>query len=463
LSSRIVGNATEAGRVATTVVQAGANLIPAIGATVALAIIDPWLCLTFVTGNVLLMVFVRTFAKDASELARRYLATQGRIVSRLIDATSGSRTIAAAGTERREQQRVLAPLPELHRHGIGTWRAQMRIGMQGGLVMAFLEIAVLAVAGVELAHNRISAGELVAAIQYVVLGSSLGSSVILAINRLARSRAAAARIAEVLDVAAPEPGARSLPAAGGRLEFRDVSVRAEDELLLDRVNLTIPAGALVGIVGPSGAGKSLLGSLAGRLADPDEGEILLDGVPLPEIEPDELRREVGFGFERPMLLGETVADAIAFGGRTPPSTEVIEAAKAARADGFIRRVPGGYGTPLVDAPMSGGEVQRVGLARIFAHAGRVLVLDDVASSLDTVTEHQISEVLTGALGERTRIVIAHRASTAARMDFVVWLEGGTVRAKGPHQTLWQDPGYRALFEPESARALHVAGNTGGGE
>jgi ATP-binding cassette subfamily B protein len=340
----------------------------------------------------------------------------------------------------------------------------MRISAQDAVIVSLLEIAVLAVAGVELAHGRISPGELLAASQYVLLGTALGGTVIGALNRLARSRAAAGRIAEVLGEPAPESGTRPLPAGGGRLEYRDVTVRHGDQVLVERVNLSVPAGALVGVVGPSGSGKSLLARLAGRLLDPDEGEVLLDGVPLPEIDPAELRREVGFGFENPTLLGETVAEAIAFGGRTPSSAEVVAAAKAARADGFIRRMPAGYDTPLAEAPMSGGEAQRIGLARTFAHAGRVLVLDDVASSLDTVTEHQISEVLAGALSDRTRIVIAHRASTAARMDLVVWLDGGRVRAKGPHHTLWRDPAYRALFEPggRAAQPLRAAAESGAG-
>jgi ATP-binding cassette subfamily B protein len=99
--------------------------------------------------------------------------------------------------------------------------------------------------------------------------------------------------------------------------------------------------------------------------------------------------------------------------------------------------------------MSGGERQRLGLARAFAHAGRVLVLDDVAASLDTVTEHEISIALTDGLGDRTRIVMAHRASTAARADLVVWLEQGRLVAVAPHGRLWHRPSYRALFHPES--------------
>jgi ATP-binding cassette subfamily B protein len=157
---------------------------------------------------------------------------------------------------------------------------------------------------------------------------------------------------------------------------------------------------------------------------------------------------VGYGFEHPILFGETVADAIAFGATAPSRQEVVDAARAARADDFIRRMPAGYATPLAHAPMSGGEVQRVGLARTFAHAGRVVILDDVAASLDTVTEHHIRQVLTGALANRTRVIVAHRASTAASADLVVWLDGGRVRATAPHAQLWFDPAYRALFGPD---------------
>jgi ATP-binding cassette subfamily B protein len=127
--------------------------------------------------------------------------------------------------------------------------------------------------------------------------------------------------------------------------------------------------------------------------------------------------------------------------------EVAAAATLAQADGFIHRMPDGYATRLADAPMSGGEIQRLGLARAFLGSPRVVVLDDVAASLDTVTEHRIGEVLADALSDRTRIVVAHRASTAARADAVIWLEDGGVRAFAPHRRLWRRREYRALFEP----------------
>jgi ATP-binding cassette subfamily B protein len=230
--------------------------------------------------------------------------------------------------------------------------------------------------------------------------------------------------------------------------LRGVTVGSGSERALDNVDLVVPAGALVAVVGRSGSGKSLLAALIGRLVDPDEGEVLLDGMPLREMDRDELRRAVGYGFARPALFGDTVAGAIAFGVDSPPAERLEEAARAARADDFIRLLPATYATPLEQAPMSGGERQRLGLARTFAHAGRVVVLDDVAASLDTVTEHHISSVLTGALGDRTRLIVGHRASTVAQMDAVVWLDGGRIRAMAPHRELWQHPEYRALFEPD---------------
>ncbi|NEA25573.1 ATP-binding cassette domain-containing protein, partial [Actinomadura bangladeshensis] len=133
----------------------------------------------------------------------------------------------------------------------------------------------------------------------------------------------------------------------------------------------------------------------------------------------------------------------------PPDARLAEAARAARADGFIRRLPGGYDTPLADAPMSGGELQRMGLARAFAHAGRVLILDDATSSLDTVTEMEITDAVLTRFAGITRLIIAHRASTAARADLVAWLDGGRLRALAPHTTLWRNPDYRAVFTTEN--------------
>ncbi|MFI5823438.1 ABC transporter ATP-binding protein [Streptomyces rishiriensis] len=465
LTARLVGNTSRAGSAPSGLVWAVTELIPPIGAVVALALIDPWLCLTFLAGLPLIVVVVRAFARDVSDVNDRYLAAQARIATRLADALTGIRTITAAGTLARETDRVLAPLPELHRHGRGMWRAYSRVSARDAVIVPLLEIAVLAVAGLELARNRITPGQLLAATEYVVLATGV-SSLVASVNKLALARATAGRVAEVLGSPPMGYGRARLPTGGGgRLEFHHVTVRApEGGTLLDGVDLDIPEGALTAVVGRSGSGKSLLAALAGRLTDPDDGEVQLDGVPLRDLTRADLRHAVAYGFERPALLGETFTEAIAFGPpaeRAPDEAArdeaVREAAAIARADTFLRTMPDGYATAVAGAPLSGGEIQRVGLARAFTQsgrAGRLLVLDDVTASLDTVTEHHITQVLTGsgALATRTRLVVTHRASTAARADLVVWLDAGRVRRRATHQALWSDPGYRAVFLPDGDEA-----------
>jgi ATP-binding cassette subfamily B protein len=124
---------------------------------------------------------------------------------------------------------------------------------------------------------------------------------------------------------------------------------------------------------------------------------------------------------------------------------VQAAAKAAAADDFINLLPQGYDTSLADAPLSGGEAQRLGLARAILSDARVLVLDDATSSLDTATEVRVADALATVLADRTSLVVAHRATTAARADAVAWLEGGRLRAVAPHLVLWADPDYREVF------------------
>ncbi|MEH6379973.1 ATP-binding cassette domain-containing protein, partial [Streptomyces sp. KLMMK] len=115
------------------------------------------------------------------------------------------------------------------------------------------------------------------------------------------------------------------------------------------------------------------------------------------------------------------------------------------AHDFVRRLPRGYDTPCADAPLSGGEAQRLGLARAFAHAGRLLILDDATSSLDTATERRVTAAL-HATAAPTRVLIAHRVTTAASTDRVLWLHEGGVKAVAPHAELWRDPEYRAVFD-----------------
>jgi ATP-binding cassette, subfamily B, bacterial len=444
LVTRVTRNASEAGQVGVTAVMVGAGLIPPVGSIVALALIDPWVGLTALAGLVALAGLLRVFVRDNSETIGHYLHSQGQIAARLVDALSGARTIAAAGSREYERERILQPLGGLRVHGARMWHNQVRVAGQAAVIGPLLQLFVVGVAGLGVVAGRLTVGELYAASRYAVLAAGIGSAVGF-LSKLTRARAGGRRAAEVLTEPVTRYGAATLPDSsgkgGGRLEFRGVRASA----VIDGLTFVIPAGATVAVVGRSGAGKSVLAALAGRLTDPEQGQVLLDGVALPDLSREQLRGAVGFAFERPALVGDTIEEVINFGSRSRTQENVRRAAITARADTFVERLPQGYQTELAAAPLSGGEMQRLGLARAFAHPYRVLILDDATSSLDTVTERQVGAVLTAGGPGQTRLIIAHRASTAARTDLVAWLDRGKLRGLRPHTELWYDPDYRALF------------------
>ncbi|MER5333596.1 ABC transporter ATP-binding protein [Micromonospora sp. NPDC002717] len=456
LVGRLVGQAADAGQAGTAVVLGVVTLLPPVGSVVALTLIEPLLGVTLLGGLALLAVLMRAFVTDASAAVGGYQRVLGAIAGRLLEALGGARTIAAAATADRERDRVLAALPELRGYGLLGWRLLARASARTAAVGPLLQVAVVAVGGYALTAGWLSPGQLVAAVQYAALGAGLGA-VLATLNRLVRSRAAAGRIAEPLAHPVRRDGTEPLPPGRGELRLRAVGVRAEDgRAVLDGVDLTVPAGATVAVVGRSGAGKSTLAAVAGRLHDPDSGEVLLDGLPLRRLRPAALRRAVGHAFDRPALVGETVHDAIGLAlpdgparppdGGAPATPAVLAAARAAQVADVVARLPDGFRTRLVDAPLSGGEAQRLGLARAFP-AERLLILDDATSSLDTATEHRIARAVADGAQGRTRLVVTHRAATAAAADLVAWLDGGRLRAVAPHRRLWGDPDYRAVFAP----------------
>jgi ATP-binding cassette subfamily B protein len=447
LVARLAVQSADAGSAAAATVGGVLSAIPPLGALVALALLDPWLAATFLIGLVLLGLLLRGYAADASAAVRGYQKAQGEIAGRLAEALAGSRTIAASGTLDRETARVLRRLPDLSAYGAGTWTALAAAAGRTALLAPLTLISVIACGGALLAAGRLTPGELVAAVQYAALGTGLGA-VLATVNRLVRARTGAGRVAAVLAEPVVVPGARVLPPGPGTLRLDRVTVLLDGKPALDAVDLIVPGGAAVAVVGRSGAGKSMLAAVAGGLRAPDAGRVLLDGVPVGECAPEVLAAAVGYGFERPVLVGASLGEAIAM-GRPGGAAAARRAAAVAAIDDYLARLPAGYDTPTADAPMSGGERQRLGLARAL-YGDRLLVLDDASSSLDSVTEARIAESLTRHAAGRTRLVVTHRRATAARADLVAWLEDGRLRGFAPHGTLWADPGYRAVFAGEAA-------------
>lgn len=224
------------------------------------------------------------------------------------------------------------------------------------------------------------------------------------------------------------PTAIEMPAFSKEIRFQDVYFKYDEKdpnWILQDFNLTISKGEFVAIVGPTGVGKSTLVQLLLRLYDADRGSVLIDGVDIRQFQQDSLRRSIAYVPQRPFLFLDTIEANIAFG---EPLTQenVVKAAKMAHADEFICKMPSGYQSVLQEMgkDLSGGQQQRLALARALYKKSEILILDEATSSLDVVTEGKIKDALKDLYGEKTLIVIAHRLSTVASADRIVYMDEG---------------------------------------
>lgn len=453
MTSRLLDGTQAAAGVGLNALNVVMSLVTSLAAIIALCLINWLLGSVFLVAAGPVVMMTRSSMRGMPGMYLRYQRAQGRIATRLSEALNGVRTIESSGTTDREIERILQPLPELAAAGREMWAAQRRVAWRSGLFFALTELAVLASAGWLIATGRLPASAWLAVAGYTTLALGVFESID-SVMEIAQSRAGAIRVSEVLETVPPGPpaGTARIGEAKGCLTLRNVTVRSGDHLILNGLDLHIPAGVTVAVVGRSGTGKTTLTALLGRLTEPDEGDVLLDGVPVSSLVSADLHRAVAYSFARPARLGTTVADDVGYGATPVARADIERAARAARADDFIRRLPAGYDTPLNQAPLSGGERQRLGIARALVRPARVLVLDDATSSLDTATEAQVNDALQELRVGRTTIVVAHRASTAARADTVIWLDEGRVRSMASHEQLWSDPAYRAIFRSDLAPA-----------
>ena len=224
------------------------------------------------------------------------------------------------------------------------------------------------------------------------------------------------------------------------IEFKNVSfayIKGDEGYILKNINLNIAKGKTIALVGQSGSGKTTLADMIPRFYDTDLGEILIDGVPIKNIDIDSLRRQIGIVSQESILFNDTIANNIAFGMDQIDEAKVVEAAKIANAHEFILQQPHGYQTNIGDrgGKLSGGQRQRVSIARAILKNPPILILDEATSALDTESERLVQDALNNLMKNRTSIIIAHRLSTIINADEIIVMSKGEIVERGNHQQL----------------------------
>jgi len=229
----------------------------------------------------------------------------------------------------------------------------------------------------------------------------------------------------------------------GNVVFENVTFGYKSyEPVLEHISLSVKKGEMIGLVGSSGTGKSTMINLLMRLYDADDGQIMIDGIPLSNLTKACLHRQIGVVLQETFLFSGTLFDNIRYAKPDATALDVIKAAKIANAHDFITKFPDGYDTYVGErgSTLSGGERQRIAIARAILHNPRLLILDEATSSLDTETEYQIQEALNRLTQGRTTFAIAHRLSTLRKADRIVVLDKHSIAEVGTHNELMRQKG-----------------------
>ena len=363
---------------------------------------------------------------------RKYRASESAAMEVAQESLSASRLVKSYGQEERKNQQLVS-------HYNASLSAQLKVQVDSafysllvGVVTAAGLAAVLYIGIGHVQAGILTLGSLLVVNYYVTQLYTPLRNVGASILDIQMSLTGVERYRAVLDEKpdVPEsPNALSLARAKGQIAFRKVSFEyTKDHPVLQDVSFTWPSGSCLGVVGPTGSGKTTLSTLMLRLFDPTEGSITLDDIDLRDYKLADLRNQFAVVHQETVLFSTTVAENIRFARPNATIDEVIAAATAAKAHGFITSLPNGYDTLVGERGMklSGGERQRISLARAFLKNAPILILDEPTSSLDVHTESAILDTIQELMRDRTTLMIAHRPSTLRNCNMILMIENGRV-------------------------------------
>jgi subfamily B ATP-binding cassette protein MsbA len=390
--------------------------------------------------------------RKIKDYTRRSQATLGNLTAVLQETFAGVKVIKAFGTEAQEDRRFRA-------ENLAFYRFIRKTLKYDSLSAPAIELlSSLGIAGVfwyglhRVLSGAITQGQLFAFAASVLLMYGPLKKLVKINNMIQRSLGAAERVFEVLEeVPDITEAADAVPLSRvqGRVAFEEVGFSYDTEPVLKGFTLEAQPGEVVALVGPSGAGKSTVAGLLARFYDPQQGAIRIDGHDIRTVTLDSLKKNIALVDQETFLFNQSIRDNIRYGRPQATDREVMEAARQAYADDFIRQLPDGYDTSIGDRGLrlSGGQRQRLCIARAILRDAPVLILDEATSALDTESEQMVQQALANLMHNRTTFVIAHRLSTIMHAHKIVVLSDGQIVEIGTHQQLLEQGGlYRRLYD-----------------
>lgn len=428
-----------------------------IGALIMAFLLNPRLTIVLAVTMPLLLIVLGFIVKKGFP---RFGIMQEKIDalnSTVQESITNVRVVKSFVREDRENKKFGTANGNLKKAGLSAMSVMILISPAMNFFMNITTMAVVWFGGNMVATGSMSVGDLIAFVTYITQILMSLMMVTMMFVMFSRAMASAGRIKEVLgedvDIKDDHLSEEQMNATirKGEIEFRNVNFRyyknSHDEVLKD-INLKIPAGATVGLIGPTGCGKTTLVSLIPRLYDPDGGEILIDGKNVREYSLYHLREGVGMVLQKNVLFSGSIEDNLRWGDQNATDEQLKAAAEAAQADKFVSSFSDGYKTDLGQggSNVSGGQKQRLCIARALLKKPKILILDDSTSAVDTATEAAIRKAFKTTLSDTTKIIIAQRISSVRNADTVVVMDDGRITGIGTHDELMKtNEEYREIY------------------